>query len=206
MQFLKSNVPQHFHYQLNHSGKTPEEIFYENHEKLVEEGGNWLNKTSESCSVVAALIATVAFAAPTTIPGELNQTSGTPELEKHLGLTIFAYSSLFALFFSITSLFSFLSILTAQYQQKDFSFKLPLSLMFALTMLFVSIVSMLVSFCAGHSFMLGKRLKHDTFTVYALLTCIPIIGFAIQQLPLYFDYLWAIWSKVPRSRNKKISL
>lgn len=63
MQFVKSNVPQHFHYQLNHNGKTPEEIFDETHEKLVEEGGNWLNKTSESCSVVAALIATVAFAA-----------------------------------------------------------------------------------------------------------------------------------------------
>uniref|UniRef100_A0A2N9I3Q8 PGG domain-containing protein n=1 Tax=Fagus sylvatica TaxID=28930 RepID=A0A2N9I3Q8_FAGSY len=46
------------------------------------EGGEWLNKTSESCSVVAALIATVAFAASTTIPGDINPENGTPNLVK----------------------------------------------------------------------------------------------------------------------------
>ncbi|KAM4087421.1 hypothetical protein ACJW30_10G176800 [Castanea mollissima] len=113
-EFVKDNMPQHFCYQLNGKGKTPEEIFNETHEELVKQGGAWLNKTSESCSVVAALIATVAFAASTTIPGNINEKSGKPNLENQPELTVFAISSLVALCFSITALFSFLSILTSR--------------------------------------------------------------------------------------------
>ncbi|KAL0456751.1 UNVERIFIED_CONTAM: hypothetical protein Slati_1014300 [Sesamum latifolium] len=59
---VKSSVPELFfaHHNTNH--ETPREIFTRTHQKLVKEGNEWLIKTSESCSVVAALIATVAFA------------------------------------------------------------------------------------------------------------------------------------------------
>ena len=192
MQFVKDNVPQHFRYQLNKAGKTPGEIFNETHEELVKHGGEWLNKTSESCSLVAALIATVAFAASTTIPGNINEKSGKPNLENQLELTVFAISSLVALCFSITSLFSFLAILTSRYEHKDFHRDLPKKLLLGLTSLFVSITSMLVSFCAGHFFMLRNKLKDKAFPVYAA-TCLPIVFFAIQQLPLYLDIVWAIF-------------
>ncbi|KAM4087419.1 hypothetical protein ACJW30_10G176600 [Castanea mollissima] len=204
-QFVKDNMPQHFCYQLNEKDKTPEEIFNKTHEDLVKQGGEWLNKTSESCSVVAALIATVAFAASTTIPGNINEKSGKPNLENQPELTVFAISSLVALCFSITALFSFLAILTSRYEHKDFRRDLPKKLLLGLTSLFVSITSMLASFCAGHFFMLKDKLKDKAFPVYAA-TCLPIVFFAIQQLPLYLDIVWAIFKKVPQSSFKAISL
>ncbi|KAL4604627.1 hypothetical protein ACB092_10G204700 [Castanea dentata] len=204
-EFVKDNMPQHFCYQLNGKGKTPEEIFNATHEELVKQGGAWLNKTSESCSVVAALIATVAFAASTTIPGNINEKSGKPNLENQPELTVFAISSLVALCFSISALFSFLSILTSRYEHKDFRRDLPKKLLVGLTSLFISITSMLVSFCAGHFFMLKNKLKDKAFPVYAA-TCLPIVFFAIQQLPLYLDIARAIFKKVPQSRCKAISI
>ena len=205
MQFVRDNMPQHFCHQENEKRKTPEEIFNETHKELAKQGGEWLSKTSESCSVVAALIATVAFAASTTIPGNINEKSGKPNLENQLELTIFAISSLVALCFSITALFSFLAILTSRYEHKDFRKDLPKKLLLGLTSLFVSITSMLVSFCAGHFFMLKNKLKDKAFPIYAV-TCLPIVFFAIQQLPLYLDIVWAIFKKVPQSSCKAISL
>ena len=205
MQFVRDNMPQHFCHQENEKRKTPEEIFNETHENLVKQGGEWLNKTSESCSVVAALIATVAFASSTTIPGSINETNGAPNLESHSMLTIFAISSLVALCFSITALFSFLAILTSRYEQKDFRRDLPKKLLLGLTSLLVSITSMLVSFCARHYFMLKNKLKDMAFPIYVA-TCLSIVFFAIQQLPLYVDIVWASFKNVPRSSYKAISL
>ena len=199
-------MPEHLRYQLNQNKMTPDEIFNCTHVELVKQGSDWVNKTSESCSVVAALIVTVAFAASTTIPGNINEKIGKPNLEDRSGLSIFAYSSLIALFFSTTALVSFLSILTDRYKQKDFHFKLPLRIQFGLSTLFVSIVSMLVSFSAGHSFMLENKLKDKTFSLYAGLTCLPIFCFVLQQLPLYFNYAMANLREVPPSRYKAITL
>ncbi|XP_050266340.1 uncharacterized protein LOC126710001 [Quercus robur] len=205
-EFVKNNMPEHFRYQLNQDKMTPDEIFNGTHVELVKQGSEWLNKTSESCSVVAALIVTVAFAASTTIPGNIDEKIGKPNLEDRSGLSIFAYSSLIALFFSTTALFLFLSILTERYKQKDFHFKLPTRLLFGLSTLFISIVSMLVSFSAGHSFMLENKLKDKTFNVYAGLTCLPIICFFLHQLPLYIDYAMANLDEVPPSSYKAITL
>nr|XP_023906531.1 uncharacterized protein LOC112018248 [Quercus suber] len=203
-EFVKNNMPQHFCYQINKEGKSPEEIFNSTHEELVKKGGEWLNKTSESCSVVAALIATVAFAASTSIPGNINEKSGIPNLENQPELTVFAVSSLVALCFSITALFSFLAILTSRYEQKDFRRDLPKKLLVGLSSLLISITSMLVSFCAGHFFMLKNKLKDKAFLVYAV-TCLPIIFFAIQQLPLYVDIVRAAFKKVPQATYKAVA-
>lgn len=194
-------MPEHFSYQLNkvkdkkeEKNQTPDEIFNNTHEALAEQGGRSLIKISESYSAVAALVATVAFAASTTIPGENKP-----------GLTIFAISSLIALCFSITSLFSFLAILTSRYQKKEFHRDLPMKLLLGLTSLFVSITSMLVSFCAGHFFTLENKLRDKAFPIYAV-TLLPIIFFAIAQFPLYFDFLMATFKKMPQASYKAISL
>ncbi|KAJ0081882.1 hypothetical protein Patl1_12171 [Pistacia atlantica] len=50
-------------------GKTPAMVFTEEHEKLVKEGEKWMKGAASSCTVVAALIATVVFAAAITVPG-----------------------------------------------------------------------------------------------------------------------------------------
>jgi hypothetical protein len=194
-------MPFHFFPHNNKDGKTSREIFTETHSELVKEGSQWLISTSNSCSVVAALIAAVAFASSTTVPGGIKEESGTPTLENQPAFDIFAIASLVALCFSVTALVMFLSILTSRYQERDFGMDLPRKLLLGLTSLFVSIASMLISFCAGHFFVLKDKLKYAAFPVYAV-TCLPITFFAIAQFPLYFDLLWAIFKKVPQRSYK----
>ncbi|KAM1169308.1 hypothetical protein ACFX19_031648 [Malus domestica] len=202
-EFVKTSMPLHFFARHNKKGRTAKEIFTETHTTIVKAGGEWLTNTSESCSVVAALIATVAFATSTTVPGGIKEESGAPILENQPAFDTFAIASLVALCFSVTAMVMFLSILTSRYQEKDFGKDLPRKLLVGLTSLFVSIASMLVSFCAGHFFVLKDKLKYAAFPVYAI-TCLPVTFFAMAQFPLYVDLIWATFKKVPQ-RSYKIA-
>ncbi|KAJ7006178.1 hypothetical protein NC653_005511 [Populus alba x Populus x berolinensis] len=196
-EFVKDSMRPNFFVRYNKEEKTPRDIFTETHKDLVKNGGEWLTNTSESCSVVAALIATVAFATSSTVPGGVNETTGSPILEYQPTFKMFAISSLIALCFSVTSVVMFLAILTSRYQERDFGQDLPRKLLFGLTSLFISIASVLVSFCTGHFFVLRDELKYAAFPVYAV-TCLPVTFFAVAQFPLYFDLTWATFKKVPQ--------
>jgi hypothetical protein len=198
-------MPLHFFSRYNKQRKTPKDLFTDTHRNLVEKGGDWLNKTSESCSVVAALIATVAFATSSTVPGGVKQDSGTPTLENQPAFNVFAVASLVALCFSVTAVVMFLAILTSRYQERDFGRDLPTKLLVGLTSLFVSIASMLISFCAGHFFVLKDKLEYAAFPVYAV-TCLPVTFFAMVQFPLYVDLIWATFKKVPQRSYKTVPL
>ncbi|OVA03468.1 Ankyrin repeat-containing domain [Macleaya cordata] len=202
--FVKESMPRNFFVRLNDEGKTPKQVFTETHKGLVEEGGKWLTNTSESCSVVAALIATVAFATAATVPGGVKSETGAPTLEKEPAFSAFAISSLVALCFSVTSVIMFLSILTSRYQEQDFGSDLPRKLIVGLSSLFISIASMLVSFCAGHFFVLKDKLRYAAYPLYAT-TCLPVAFFAAAQFPLYFDLIRATFKKVPQ-RSYKVNV
>ncbi|KAI4301216.1 hypothetical protein L6164_034516 [Bauhinia variegata] len=204
-EFVKDSMPAQFFVRYNNNNKTPKDIFTETHTELVKNGGEWLSKTSESCSVVAALIATVAFATSTTVPGGVQESTGTPTLESKPAFNVFAISSLVALCCSVTSVVMFLSILTSRYQEYDFGSDLPNKLILGLTSLFVSIASMLVSFCAGHFFVLKDELKYAAYPIYAV-TSLPVTLFAMAQFPLYFDLVWATFKKVPQRSYKATPL
>ncbi|XP_034690644.1 uncharacterized protein LOC117918247 [Vitis riparia] len=200
-EFVKRSVPQHFFVRCNQKGETAKDIFTEKHMDLAQAGGEWLFKTSESCSVVSALIATVAFATSATMPGGVKENVGTPTLEDEPAFDIFAISFLVALCFSVNAVIMFLIILTSRRQERDFRIYLPRKLLVGLTSLFVSIASMLISFCAGHYFVLMDKLHYTTILVYAV-TCLPVIFFAVAQFPLYFDLMWATFKKVPQRSYK----
>ncbi|KAK7848195.1 uncharacterized protein LOC112000146 [Quercus suber] len=204
-EFVKDMMPLHFCYQLNHEGKTPEDIFNETHMDLVKEGGDWLKSISNSCSVVATLIAAVVFPASTTVPGGINDNSGMPVLVNHPAFSVFAISSLVALCASVISLFLFLTILTSQYQIKDFHSYVPRKLLLGLTLLFVSIGAMLISFCAGQFFLLKSKLQDKAFPVYTVI-CLPIILLSIGQLPVYFQLLRITLKQLPPPSYKVVSL
>eukprot|EP00261_Vitis_vinifera_P036284 XP_019077527.1 PREDICTED: uncharacterized protein LOC100256071 isoform X3 [Vitis vinifera] len=199
--YVKDSMPPHFFTHYNDKKRTPKEIFTEAHSELLKKGGKWLNSTSSSCSVVATLIAAVAFATAATVPGDFNENNGKPNLAHQSAFNLFAVSSLIALCSSVTSLVMFLAILTSRYQEDDFHEELPRKLLFGLTALFVSIAAMLVSFCAGHFFVLRDELKNAALPVYAV-TCLPISFFAIAQFSLYFDLAWATFRKVPQRSYK----
>ncbi|RZC80755.1 hypothetical protein C5167_043334 [Papaver somniferum] len=202
--FVKESMPRNFFVRHNNRGKSPKQVFTETHSELVKEGGAWLTSTSESCSVVAALIATVAFATASTVPGGVQSNTGAPTLEKEPAFNVFAISSLVALCFSVTSVIMFLSILTSRYQEQDFASDLPKKLIVGLSSLFISIASMLVSFCAGHFFILKDKLRYAAYPLYAT-TCLPVAFFAAAQFPLYFDLIRATFRKVPQ-RSYKVNV
>ncbi|KAG0458369.1 hypothetical protein HPP92_023526 [Vanilla planifolia] len=202
--FVKYSMEPSFFQQYNKEGKTAKQIFIESHVNLTEEGGKWLTNTSQSCTVVAALIATVAFASATTVPGGLDQQTGYPVLERKPAFAVFAVSALVALCFSVTSLITFLAVLTSRYQEKDFERDLPMKLILGLSTLFMSIAAMLVSFCSGHFFVLEDRLRYGAFPIYVA-TCLPITFFAASQFPLYIDLVRAIIAPVPERTDKSLS-
>ncbi|KAG2694541.1 hypothetical protein I3760_08G150300 [Carya illinoinensis] len=199
-EFVMDSIPSNFVPRYNKKGKSPEEVFIKTHKRLVRKGAEWLTSTSQSYSVVAALIATVAFATSTTVPGGVQET-GTPTLGNKPAFHLFAISSLVALCFSVTALVMFLSILTSRHQERDFGKDLPRKLLIGLTSLFISIASVLVSFCSGHFFEVQNELRYVAYAVYAA-TCLPVTFFAVVQFPLYFDLIYATLTKVPRRSYK----
>ncbi|KAL5542577.1 hypothetical protein UlMin_010287 [Ulmus minor] len=199
--FVKNSMPPHFFPLYNTNQETAKEVFIKSHEKLIENGSKWLSKTSESCSLVAVLVATVAFATSATVPGGLDENTGKPILADKPAFDAFAIASLVALCFSITALVFFLSILTSRCQEKDFAMDLPRKLLLGLTCLFASIASMLISFCDGHAFILRPRLRIIAYPLYVAL-CFPVTYLALAQLSLYFDLIRAIFRKVPQRCSK----
>ncbi|XVF65181.1 hypothetical protein PTKIN_Ptkin09bG0226300 [Pterospermum kingtungense] len=202
--FVKNSLKKHLLVRYNKKCQTPKQIFTDTHKALVKDGSEWLTKTSESCSFIAALIATVAFATAANIPGGVSQDTGEPILRNEPAFGVFAISSLVALCFSITALVFFLAILTSRFEEKDFANSLPRKLILGLTSLFTSIAAMLLSFCAGHFFELRDKLKFAAFPIYTA-ACLPISFFALAQLPLYFDLIWAIIKKVPQRSYKEFA-
>ncbi|XP_031247645.1 protein ACCELERATED CELL DEATH 6-like [Pistacia vera] len=98
----------------NRNGETPAMIFTEAHRELVKEGRDWMKVVANSCSVAAALIATIVFAAAITVPGDYND-AGIPIFYKQIAFTTFSVSDAVSFFSSIAAIIMFLSILTARY-------------------------------------------------------------------------------------------
>ncbi|XP_058782284.1 uncharacterized protein LOC131656653 [Vicia villosa] len=204
--YIKELVPEHFSNRTNEDKKTPSEIFKEHHKELLEKSVDWLRDTAESCSVVAALIAGVSFSTSGSVPGG-NQQSGEPTLAGQPAFEGFAISSLIGLYFSVTALIMFLSILTSRKEIDDFRLNLPMKLLFGLSSLFVSIVSMYISFSAGHFFVLSDKYTNGGILFYLYISIsIPVAFYAVVQFPLFLDLVNVIWKMVPPSSFKGVLL
>ncbi|KAK7387160.1 hypothetical protein VNO78_27712 [Psophocarpus tetragonolobus] len=204
-QYIKDLVPEHFTIRTNKKEQIAGEIFKESHKELVKEASEWLKDTSESCSVVAALLAAVSFATSTTVPGGFDSGTGKPPLEGRDAFQSFALCSLIGLCFSVTALIMFLSILTSRKEIKDFRINLPLKLLLGLSSLFISIVALFGTFCSAHFFVIDDKLKQMLILIYTL-TCLPVTFYAVAQFPLYIDLIRAITTKVPQTSNRGVDL
>ncbi|KAL9451725.1 hypothetical protein AB3S75_013317 [Citrus x aurantiifolia] len=165
--------------------KTPREVFTKEHKELVKEGEKWMKETASSCSVVAALITTVVFAAAFTVPGGIDG-RGVPNFLYEQSFMIFAISDMLALFSSITSVLMFLGILTSRYAEEDFLVSLPRKLIIGLITLFFSIASMMVAFGATVHISLSHKWNLVIIPI-ALVGCVPVTLFALLQFPLLLD-------------------
>ncbi|XP_026427163.1 uncharacterized protein LOC113323117 isoform X2 [Papaver somniferum] len=172
----------------NKEGYTAQFVFTTEHKELLKEAEDWMKDTSGSCMIVAALIATVAFAAAFTVPGgNISDTSsiknGAPVFLGKDSFTVFAVADAFALFSSITSVLMFLAIYTSRYAEMDFLKSLPQKLIIGLATLFTSMAAILVAFCASLFIVVGNK----GLIPIVLFGCVPVVLFAWLQLPLFYE-------------------
>ena len=105
MQEVESIVPPCILECTNTNGKRPRELFTESHKELVKEGEKWMKGTASSCTVVAALIVTIMFAAAITVPGGNKQETGLPTFLNEKVFMVFIISDALSLLSASTSLF-----------------------------------------------------------------------------------------------------
>ncbi|CAL5365351.1 unnamed protein product [Camellia sinensis] len=143
-------------------------------------------RTANASTIVAALIATMVFAAAITVPGG-NNGDGYPVFHKRASFLIFGISDAFAFFSSMTSVLLFLSILTSRYGENDFLVIIPRRLIFGLISLFLSILSTMIAFGATLYLVFGDSYK--TWIIFPMLVLpgIPAILFVFLQFPLLVD-------------------
>ncbi|XP_028118598.1 ankyrin repeat-containing protein At5g02620-like isoform X6 [Camellia sinensis] len=172
----------------NEGNEFPSMVFTKEHKKLVEEGEKWMKDTANSCTIAAALIATIAFAAVITVPGGTNGTNGVPVFSKANAFIVFIVSDAISLFTSTMSLLMFLSILTSRYAEGDFLYVLPKRLIIGLVTLFMSITTMILAFSSTLYLVFGNN-KEWILIPVAALACLPITSFMFLQFPLLVDLI-----------------
>ncbi|XP_073043937.1 uncharacterized protein [Primulina eburnea] len=176
----------------NSKHKTPQMLFTEKHHELKSEGEKWMKDTASSCTIAAALITTVVFAAAFTVPGGLHSDSGVPVFVKEPSFIVFAVSNSVSMFTSTTSLLMFLSILTSRYAEQDFLNVLPKRLCIGLLTLFTSITFMMVAFSAA--IYVTFKDKSSLFVIpMAALACLPVGSFVLLQFPLLITLMYSTY-------------
>ncbi|KAM0031194.1 putative PGG domain-containing protein [Helianthus debilis subsp. tardiflorus] len=183
--------------------ETPDMVFTREHENLLKDGEKWMKATAESCSITAALITTIVFAAAITVPGGSNQENGIPLFKKKIPFIIFAISDAISLFASSTALLVFLSILTARFAEKDFLVSLPRRLFIGLFSLLLSTTAMMVAFSAT-LFLVFCDEKLWMLAPICGLAFIPIAFFVGLQFPLMVDLFRSTYARIFGKQRKSI--
>ncbi|KAF3956320.1 hypothetical protein CMV_018538, partial [Castanea mollissima] len=169
----------------NTNGKRPRELFTESHKELLKEGEQWMKETASSCTVVAALIVTIMFAAAITVPGGNKQDSGLPTFLNEKVFMVFIISDALSLLSASTSLLMFLGILTSRYAEEDFLKSLPKKMIVGLSTLILSIATMMITFCASLFIILPG--KSRVVIPIICLASVPVTLFAWMQFRLLID-------------------
>ncbi|XP_021818273.1 ankyrin repeat-containing protein NPR4-like [Prunus avium] len=108
-------IPLNYTMHRNKKGMTADELFSKQHAELLQSAKVWMKETAQSGSVVAALVATVAYAAEYTVPGGTNQ-NGLPNLQHSPFFKALAISNTVSLILSLTSLGTFLNIMRSPFE------------------------------------------------------------------------------------------
>ncbi|KAG6695430.1 hypothetical protein I3842_09G096500, partial [Carya illinoinensis] len=181
---VKSKIPPHFHGHDRNDKKLTAEQFF--NKELRTSATEWIKRTSEGCTVVAVLIATVAFAAAYTVPGGPNSQAGTPVLVNKPFFVVFTATDVLSLSFALTSVVIFLSIVSSPFRFRDFKKSLPNKLMFGFTFLFLSVSMMMFAFGSTVLLMIQNRESWTKIILYAF-SFLPVGIFALAYFPLFIS-------------------
>ncbi|KAL2970677.1 hypothetical protein AAZX31_15G152600 [Glycine max] len=129
----------------NVKGKTPREIFAEEHKELLIKAESWTKSTSINCMLVSALITAGVFTATFMIPGGNDKKLGTPNFLHKPAFLAFSLSVACALVSASASILMFLSIYISYAEEECFKL-LPKKLLLGMVAQIISIISMMVAF------------------------------------------------------------
>ncbi|XP_044499379.1 uncharacterized protein LOC123220853 [Mangifera indica] len=182
---VKEITPAHYAMFRSKNGKkTGKELFNLKHNKLLVQAQTWLKGTSQSCSAVAVLVATVVFAAAYTVPGGFNN-QGYPIFLNRTLFLLFTVMDVIALACSLTSVVMFLSILTSSYKYDEFVHELPHKLTIGFTLLFISLAATMIAFAATLLLIVRLEKPHWTTTLIYTAAFFPISIFVLINFPMY---------------------
>ncbi|GMI77499.1 hypothetical protein like AT3G18670 [Hibiscus trionum] len=186
---VKAQMPSHFIMHINQKNNSADQLFKDKHREQLKAAQDWVKNTSQSCSTVAILVATVVFTAAYTAPGGFLQNGSPILLDKPL-YSFFTVMDVAGLASSLTSVVIFLSILTSSLEFEDFHHRLPRNLSLGFTFLFFSVTSTMLTFTATILLLVHLDKKWTTSLTYAA-AFLPIGVFALFQFPLYYQYFRA---------------
>ncbi|XP_054812029.1 uncharacterized protein LOC129313135 [Prosopis cineraria] len=183
-ELVKKSVPSDLRERHNNDRKSAEGIFRVTYGELMKGDLEWLNKTSQACSVVSSLVATMVF--PNVATSSNNDSSKTILINK-FGFKALPNPYLVTLSLSLMSTISFLGILASRFQSTSFWMHVPFMLHIGMFFMFASLVSLWISL-----------MLHDhSITTYAILGS-PIGFLIILLLPGFVGpTLKSMFSKVP---------
>ncbi|KAL7613387.1 hypothetical protein Lser_V15G07137 [Lactuca serriola] len=199
---VEEMIPPSYRERKNKEGLTPHELFTKEHKDLVKQGEDWMKDTASQCMVVAALIATIVFAAAFTVPGGYDQNDGFPIFSKNLPFIIFAVADAISLFSSSAAILMFLSILTSRYAERDFLESLPKKLMLGLATLFLSITTMMIAFSVSFFVLYHNKLKWIPILI-TFFSALPVILYVSLQFSLLKDVFFSTYASRYLFRPKK---
>ncbi|XP_028203558.1 uncharacterized protein LOC114387558 [Glycine soja] len=185
---VKKVMPPCFIEKRNSNGKTPRELFTEEHTELLTKAECWMKGMAKSCMIVSTLIATEVFTAAFSIPrGDGGDDNNNGNLNCNSIFIIFAISDATALISSSVSILIFLSMLViSRYAEDDFFKSLPMKLICGLVTLFISIASMMVAFSSAFFITYYHGLKWVPILI-SVLALAPITLFTFLLFPLWSD-------------------
>ncbi|KAH7514927.1 hypothetical protein FEM48_Zijuj11G0142100 [Ziziphus jujuba var. spinosa] len=167
------------------------DFFEKSHAYLLQEAQNWLKRTSESCSVIAVLIAIVAFTVAYTILRGSDQSTGIPILHHHPFFVVFTFTDVLSLISSLTWVVTFISILTSPFRLQDFRKSFPQKLTQAFTFLFLAVAVTMMPFSATVILIIHMKKQWTTTIVYGV-AIVPVTMFALLQFPLYAPFIGTV--------------
>ncbi|KAI9199018.1 hypothetical protein LWI28_026045 [Acer negundo] len=166
------------------------EILEKMHAEQLKKAQSWIKETSQSCSGVAVLVATVVFAAAFTVPGGTNDNNGFPILLHSPLFMSFTALDVLSLSCSLTSVVMFLSILTSPFELDDFRASLPRKLTFGFMLLFISVAATMLTFTSTIVLIirLDKDRKFSMILLCSAAFC-PVFMLALTHFSLIFSYI-----------------
>ncbi|KAI3765288.1 hypothetical protein L2E82_15318 [Cichorium intybus] len=184
--------------------KTAHEVFSETNDKLRANAKDWMCENAKNCSIVAVLIATVAFTSAYTVPGGTNET-GHPVLKDKSLFLLFTLADAVSLSTTLTSVILFLNILTSPFQFKDFESSLFEKQHTALILLIISVATMMVAFAATLILTVSSKATWSDMTLYGV-SLFPVFVFVVEYIQEYLKMVSELYWVFKRMKEQVVEI